>query len=136
MKMIIFFLIALFSIQCKPDTATVKTVEPVEEVQPTIKIVDVEGAKKLIAEHPQLIVIDVRTPEEHAEGALPNALNVDVKNDNFEEEINKYDKSAEYLMHCRSGSRSMLASEIMIKNGFKNVTNMDGGYLAWKDSGN
>lgn len=137
MRKAVFLLLVLIAlIQCKPSASESRDLSEsaAVEAQPTIKNVDIKGAKLLIAQNNDLIIIDARTPEEYVEGTLPNAINVDVKNDNFESEINKLDKSAKYLVHCRSGSRSLKAADIMIKNGFVNVTNMEGGYLAWMDS--
>lgn len=78
------------------------------------------------------IVLDVRTPVEFSEGHLPNAINVDVTQDNFEEEVNKLDKNLSYLVYCRSGKRSATATTKMMSLGFKNITNMEGGILNWK----
>ncbi len=114
-----------------PETSTAP--DKVATVQkPVINNVDVATAKKMIADDPELIVIDVRTPKEFAAGTLPEALNIDVKSSSFKDEIAGLDKEANYLLHCRSGKRSMKAAQIMIDSGFLKITNMDGGYLQWQ----
>lgn len=78
------------------------------------------------------IVIDVRTPGEVAEGYIDGATKfIDVNGANFATEIAKLDKSAEYIIYCRSGARSMNASNYMVQNGFSNVYNLQGGILGW-----
>lgn len=120
-------------VQCKSDKVTPHMDDAITDTTktPVVKHVDVVGAKEMIKAIPDLVIIDARTPMEYAAGTLPNAINIDVKADDFAEKIDALDKSATYLMHCKSGKRSMKASEIMIELGFLDVTNMDGGYLAW-----
>jgi len=93
----------------------------------------VEGAKKMIKNKPDLVIIDVRTPEEIAEGHIDGAIGIDVKADDFKEKVSILKKDKEYLVYCRSGRRSVIASQIMVDQGFKHVTNMEGGYLEWEE---
>ncbi len=72
-------------------------------------------------------VVDVRTPQEYAQGHLPAAVNIDVTASDFEDNIAALDKSATYVVYCRSGSRSTTAAQIMAENGFDDVINA-GGY--------
>jgi phage shock protein E len=69
-------------------------------------------------------VIDVRTPEEFAEGYVKGAVNIDVSNPNFESQIAELDKDAAYSIYCRSGNRSAAAVEIMRNAGFTNVVDL------------
>lgn len=78
------------------------------------------------------IVIDVRTPGEVADGYIEGATKfIDVNGSSFETEMAKLDKSANYIVYCKSGGRSMNASNYMIQNGFTNVHNLQGGILGW-----
>ncbi len=79
------------------------------------------------------VLIDVRTPEEYSEGSIPGAININVKSDDFQKLITKMNKESDYLIFCRSGRRSVTASEIMSDSGFKKLTNIKGGYLAYKE---
>lgn len=97
----------------------------------TFKDVNVSEANKMIQDNQDLVILDVRTPEETDKGVIPNAIIIDFYNDNFDSEIAKLDKSKSYLVYCRSGGRSVGASNKMIEAGFSNVTNMKGGYSAW-----
>ena len=79
------------------------------------------------------IVIDVRTPDEWKEGVIDGAtLFIDYKGNAFEQKIANLDKSKTYIVYCRSGGRSAGASDLMAKNGFNKVINMEGGIMAWK----
>jgi rhodanese-related sulfurtransferase len=78
-------------------------------------------------------VLDVRTPKEFAEGHLPNAVNIDVMDSaSFIKQIQLLKKRKNYVVYCRSGKRSLKASDILVQNGFKNIYNMEGGILEWK----
>ncbi|MFN4082245.1 MAG: rhodanese-like domain-containing protein [Bacteroidia bacterium] len=77
------------------------------------------------------ILIDVRTPQETKKGVIPNARLLNMFDDNFENEINKLDKSQTYYVYCASGGRSSETAEMMIKKGFKHVVDLEGGYTRW-----
>ncbi|MBL0064757.1 MAG: rhodanese-like domain-containing protein [Bacteroidetes bacterium] len=81
------------------------------------------------------IILDVRTPEEFAEGHIPGAINMDVNGPNFKDEVGKLDKGKAYEVYCRSGKRSLKASEMMQSEGFTKVTNLDGGIMGWQEKG-
>lgn len=81
------------------------------------------------------LIIDVRTPEEFSKGHLPNAVNVDWNNKNFDTQIAQLDKSKNYFIYCLSGSRSADASENLMKKGFKKGYELEGGILKWRAAG-
>lgn len=64
------------------------------------------------------LILDVRTPAEVAEGHLEGALFVDFLAEDFRDKVVELDKSADYIVHCRSGSRSGQAVVIMTELGF------------------
>lgn len=72
-------------------------------------------------------VIDVRTPAEFASGHLEGALNIDVQGKNFAAEIEALDKSANYVIYCRSGNRSGQAISQMQSLGFTGTLTNGGG---------
>jgi rhodanese-related sulfurtransferase len=76
-------------------------------------------------------LVDVRTAEEFKDGHLENALNIDYYSNSFEDEINKLDKEKKVMVYCKSGGRSAGAVSVLKQNGFKNIVELDGGYLAW-----
>ena len=77
-----------------------------------------------------LTILDVRTPEEFkTEGRLVGAKLIPV--DQLAKNLSMLDKSKKVLVYCRSGSRSVHASRVLVSNGFSPL-NMSGGINAWK----
>ena len=81
-------------------------------------------------------LVDVRTPEEYAEGHIPGSLNIDVKDkENFPTSVDKLlDKEKKVAVYCRSGRRSRTAAKQLTEKGFK-VYNLKKGILHWKEKG-
>ncbi len=77
-------------------------------------------------------LVDVRTPEEYAEGHLAGAENIDVKAADFAERIKGIEGAV--AVYCRGGKRSMMAAAQLAANGCT-VYNLDGGILAWQKAG-
>lgn len=92
---------------------------------------DVAGFANLLKDK-NVQLLDVRTPEEYAEGHIRGAKNINVYDRNFiEVAVESLDKSRPVAVYCRSGRRSAEAAELLAKKGYK-VTNLEGGYLAWE----
>lgn len=72
-----------------------------------------------------MILIDVRTKEEYQNDHIDGALNYDIV-DMFSGKFPSIDKNEEILLYCESGNRSMMAKDLMEKEGFKNVKNGGG----------
>ncbi|CAK9871968.1 unnamed protein product [Sphagnum jensenii] len=113
-----------------------------DELSP-IRTVPVQVAHELInAGHHYL---DVRTPEEYAAGHVEGSINIPymvklgpgmIKNAKFVEEVSQeFDKDDEIVVACQSGRRSMMAVTELRAVNFSGVTDMGGGYSAWKESG-
>ncbi|WP_299051245.1 rhodanese-like domain-containing protein [uncultured Polaribacter sp.] len=79
-----------------------------------------------------VVVLDVRTPEECATGIVENAIMIDfLQPDYFMQEVNKLDKSKNYYVYCRSGNRSGKACQLMENLGFNESFNLLGGMNEW-----
>lgn len=91
--------------------------------------------EKQLAKSGQAQVLDVRTPEEYNEGHLKKAANIDYKSPDFKEKIAKLDKSKPVYVYCLSGGRSAAAATALHESGFREVYDMQGGYLKWNTSG-
>lgn len=96
-----------------------------------IKTVEVPAFAKEIKSTPKPQILDVRTPEEFAEGHIDNAVNIDWQNENFVKNTKKLNKNKPVYVYCRSGKRSLKASEKLSALGFKKIYNLDGGYQKW-----
>jgi len=129
----LLLLFTLSHTSCKSDKPTDVESDMVQEEPVQREDITIEDAKMILDSRPEVIFLDVRTPEEIAEGYIDGALIADVKASGFEEEIRQLDPSKEYIVYCRSGRRSVKASDIMIGQGFTKVKNMKGGYNAWKE---
>ena len=80
------------------------------------------------------IVLDVRSPGELADGAIPGYKMINMFDPSFRTEIEKLDKSKTYLVYCRSGNRSGQTCAMMAEMGFENLYNLSGGIFAWNSS--
>lgn len=81
------------------------------------------------------VILDIRTPEEVAEGYIEGAEFVDFLGGNFETEIQKLNKKKTYYVYCRSARRTIPATEKMKELGFKKVYMLDGGLINWIEAG-
>ncbi|MDR7129193.1 rhodanese-related sulfurtransferase [Algoriphagus sp. 4150] len=102
-----------------------------------IKVISVEELGELVKNKDKdaVRIIDVRTPEEVAEGRILNAQNIDYKNENFKKEIAKLDKNSTYLLYCKAGIRSADAALLMKEAGFTHIYSLEGGIDSWLEAG-
>lgn len=99
---------------------------------PTPKFSSVDAAafaREIANERVQLI--DVRTPEEFAEGHIAGAVNMNVHSEAFAQQIATLDSTRPVALYCRSGRRSKRAAEQVTAAGYQ-VIELDGGILSWK----
>lgn len=80
------------------------------------------------------VLVDVRTPEEFADGHLDGALNSDYRGGAFAQEIETWDKDKVYYLYCATGNRSGKAAELLKEAGFKYIYNV-GGFTDLKEAG-
>lgn len=78
-------------------------------------------------------LIDIRTPEEFAEGAMKGAKNINWESKDFKKEMKEIASNQPVFIYCSGGYRSKEAGEWMIKNGFTTVIMLENGYDAWKE---
>ena len=120
------------TIEGKPDIQTQETSDRI------LKDITPQEAFDLIQNNqnnPNFIIIDVRTPEEFAEGYIKNAINIDFYAETFRDELDKLDRNQTYLIYCRSGSRSGNTLEVMAELNFRAVYNILGGFNRWQAEG-
>lgn len=94
--------------------------------------VDAAQAQTLLAETPDMIVLDVRTKGEYKRGHIDGAILNNYFSTKFKKRLRTLDRNKPYLVHCKSGHRSERVVKIMLKEGFTDITHLDGGYDAWK----
>ncbi|CAM3308446.1 MULTISPECIES: rhodanese-like domain-containing protein [Saccharibacillus] len=77
------------------------------------------------------LMIDVREPEEVAQGMIPGAVHIPLGQ--LAGRLDELDPDRETVFICRSGYRSERACEYLEQSGFDKVVNMSGGMLAWNE---
>lgn len=89
-----------------------------------------EFDKEIKADSVQLL--DVRTPQEYADGHIDGAININVQSKDFQKLAEKeLSKDSTILVYCRSGRRSLEAAKILTNHGYR-VINLKGGIIEWK----
>jgi molybdopterin/thiamine biosynthesis adenylyltransferase/rhodanese-related sulfurtransferase len=83
----------------------------------------------------QVVVLDVREPDEYEQGALPNVVHIARGHLEAQIETKIVDKSVEVIVYCAGGVRSAFAAKTLQELGYTNVLSMAGGYGKWKDEG-
>ena len=115
------------------NNAQQNNVEQQMSAAPVIGNLNVEQFGELIKDT-TVVLLDVRTPQEFAQGCIEGALNIDVKDSLFIKNVQAaIPAGAKVAVYCRSGRRSMMAAEQMLEKGYVPV-NLDGGILAWQEA--
>jgi rhodanese-related sulfurtransferase len=105
-----------------------------------LDVADRAGVKRARTEHLQAFtsqverttyLLDVRTPEEFAQGHLKGAKNIDIRQPDFYSRVDKLDKNQTYLVYCRTNHRSGVAVEYMSQHGFQKLYQMMDGFPGW-----
>ena len=100
-----------------------------------VRVVSPTDAAAVQADPPAgLQILDVRTPEEYADGHLSGSTMIDFYAADFADRIAALDRDTPYLIYCRSGNRSGQTRELMEELGFTDVRDLDGGIVAWADA--
>lgn len=89
----------------------------------------------LMQENQDLVVIDVRTPEEYESGRLEGVINLDYYSYGFLDSLKSLDKNSTYIVYCKRGYRGSVALEMMRALGFKDIYNILGGMTQWAEEG-
>ncbi|MBC7892183.1 MAG: rhodanese-like domain-containing protein [Sphingobacteriaceae bacterium] len=91
---------------------------------------------RLLSATPKAQLLDVRTPPEFEKGHLPQARNLDWRDEEFKSQAAKLDKTSPVFVYCQVGGRSRSAAEWLREQGFRTVYELRGGYVAWAGAGN
>ena len=85
--------------------------------------------------NPDVQIIDVRTPEEFAEGHIPGAVNMPVQAPDFTAQVAELDPNGTYAVYCRSGNRSQPAVAAMERAGITKIYELASGTIGWTSDG-
>lgn len=97
----------------------------------SIKLLTPEEFKSQIS-NKKVQLIDVRTPREFGSSHIKGAKNIDFYSRQFASEFNKLKKDKPVFIYCRTGSRSRHASNKLVKMGFTEIFDLQGGIVRWK----
>ncbi|MBC8125162.1 MAG: rhodanese-like domain-containing protein [Candidatus Kapabacteria bacterium] len=78
-----------------------------------------------------IVILDVRTPEEYAKGHLVDALLMNFYDKTFANQLKALPRQKTVIIYCKSGRRSTETLAMMKKLGFQKAYNMIGGFDAW-----
>jgi phage shock protein E len=94
------------------------------------KSISPQDAKKRFESDKNVLLIDVRTPEEFHSVRISNSISVPLNN--IKDNIAKVapNKDTEIIVHCQSGARASTACNELVKMGYTNISNM-GGIMSW-----
>ncbi len=107
-------------------------------IDQVIEDIEIQAAFEMIqqeANNPNFTLLDLRTPEEIADGYIEGADNIDFYDEDFREQLDELDKGRKYVIYCRSGGRSGKTREMMRELGFTEVYNTLGGINEWRAAG-
>jgi len=96
--------------------------------------VDASTLSKWVSETKDLVLMDVGTPGDFAEGHIPGSISLPL-GASFKAEIKNLSKEKIYLLICPTGRRSATAARLMIEQGFGKVYNLKGGVTGWLRKG-
>ncbi|RMF96334.1 MAG: rhodanese-like domain-containing protein [Candidatus Schekmanbacteria bacterium] len=117
-----FILVLIVQVGCKEEA-------PYHNITPL-------QLKSMLDEDETLMLIDVRTRPEYEEGHIVGVKKL-IPLDKLESRIGELEefKNKKIVLYCRSGSRSSRAAKILLSHGFKKIYNLQGGIIAYKESG-
>jgi len=113
-----------------PSTSTTTTISTTKKPEATYVSITAQEAKQIMDTQSGYIILDTRTQAEYDEGHIPGAIVI--SHDEILEKAESVltDKNQLVLVYCRSGRRSKLAAEDLIKLGYTNIKEF-GGIIDW-----
>lgn len=128
-KLIGFAFFAVFMTSCGAQTNTTDSKSNQSESGQVCERVDASTFRQGIA-NGNVQILDVRTPEEVAEGKIDGSMNINFYDGDFKSQVAaKLDKSVPVYLYCRSGGRSQKALQILKELGFSTVYELNGGFM-------
>lgn len=88
-------------------------------------------ANELLQDRDDIVLLDVRTPEEFAAGHIDGAVNIDFYSPDFYEQLSAMDPSQPYMIYCDSGNRSGQTFQALAAAAWPELYDVEGGIQAW-----
>lgn len=96
--------------------------------------VEVINAQQFKKDSNDKVIVDVRTANEFKSGHLKNAINIDFFDKKYLDYFARFDKKEPLYLYCRSGRRSNIIANELVKIGFKKVYDLEGGIIEWENN--
>ena len=125
----ILLLFLLFGLTACSGEKTTDTAE-LPKTEPRYEQISAEEAKSIMDTEKEYVIVDARTEEEFAEGHIEGAILIPEYEIASRAKKELPDKNALILVYCRSGRRSKIASEELVKLGYTRVKEF-GGIIDW-----
>ena len=77
-------------------------------------------------------MVDVRNPGETEHGVIPGAQEIPLPT--LTDSLERLDQTAPVVAYCASGYRSLVAAGVLRASGFQDVSDLAGGFGAWRDA--
>ena len=129
----IAYSVAQPSASIQPQTMTSISIQQQSTGQLAYKSISVSDASAMIQSSTNLLIVDVRTPGEFAQGHLKDAINIPLSD--LPLRIDELDRNRPVLVYCQTGVRSAQASTILVNARFTQIYDMEGGLNAWINAG-
>ena len=123
MKKLIIMILAMFGL-----TACGGNIENTQEA--VYMNITAQQAKEIMDTQKDYIILDTRTQEEYEESHIPGAILIPYDEISDKAEGVLTDKDQLILVYCRSGRRSKLAAQDLVKLGYTNIKEF-GGIIDW-----
>ncbi len=114
---------------------TINSRDLLEQARLEIPEVDCPWLRETLERDPQHLVLDVREPEEVAQGLIPGAIHIPRGYLELQVEAAIPDRSRPVTVYCAAGVRSLLAGRTLRQMGYSDVRSLKGGFSSWKDRG-
>lgn len=98
-----------------------------------INEIDSESLHGRIASGEDVLLVDIRTPAEISQGAIPDAMQLPMHL--IPIKISELPRDRDVVLYCRSGARSYQACAYLMQQGYDRVLNLRGGIIAWARHG-
>lgn len=95
--------------------------------------IDSESLSDRLKGGEDVLLVDIRTPAEMAQGVIPDALQLPMHL--IPVRMSELPKDRDVVLYCRSGARSYQACAYMMQQGYDRVLNLRGGIIAWARHG-
>ena len=125
--------VACMMLACAQSPSTSETASSAQETVAIMEDVSNDKFLALMADKPEALLLDVRTPEEWNEGHLEGASHADYWGDEqaFQDAMDAIPRDRPVLVYCAGGGRSGLTAKELIKAGHREVYNLENGISGW-----